>query len=203
MSRDRLSGAMAVGGDAGSDGRVDAGLIEKWALDYLGRYASSAANLRRVLLRRVWRSMSATEAAPETAAMIDSLIVRYRAAGLIDDSLYAAAQVRSGMRRGQSLRTVRAKLAAKGVGANDSAEGIDAAIGARDAGSPDPDLAAACTFARRRRFGPFRLGPVDDEIRMRELSAFGRAGFERATAEAVLDCADPDAIAVLLEGDAD
>ena len=201
MSCDRLSGAMAGGGDAGNDSRVDAGLIEKWALNYLGRFASSAANLRRVLLRRARRSMMAdAEPAPDIAPLIDALIVRYRATGLIDDSAYAAAQVRAGLRRGQSLRTVRAKLAAKGVGAGEAAQGIDTAAGPRG-GVPHLDLAAACTFARRRRFGPFRPGPADDDIRMRELAAFGRAGFDRATAEAVLGCADPEEVAALLAGE--
>ena len=46
---------------AGETGRqaapapVDRALLEKWALAYLERYASSAENLRRVLQRRVWR----------------------------------------------------------------------------------------------------------------------------------------------------
>src|SRR5689334_9121690 len=31
------------------------GLLDRWALHYLGRYASSAENLRRVLMRRVRR----------------------------------------------------------------------------------------------------------------------------------------------------
>jgi regulatory protein len=59
----------------------------------------------------------------------------------------------------------------------------------------DPNLAAACAFARRRRLGPFRRGPAD---RARELAAFARAGFARREAEAVLGCADPEAVAALL-----
>src|SRR5579862_3968731 len=36
---------------------IDAALIERWALHYLGRYASSAENLRRVLSRRARRRL--------------------------------------------------------------------------------------------------------------------------------------------------
>jgi len=68
-----------------------------------------------------------------------------------------------------------------------------AALG--DAG--DPELAAACTFARRRHLGPFRRAAAD---RRRELAAFALAGFERRTAEAVLACADEAAVADLLSG---
>jgi regulatory protein len=192
---------MADGDDARIDGRIDAGLIEKWAIAYLDRYASSAANLRRILLRRARRHLQAdTETTAEVAPFIDTLIARYRAAGLIDDSAYAAGQIRSGLRRGQSLRTLRAKLAVKGVAAKDVVEGIDAVADQHQGGPADPDLVAACAFARRRRLGPFRTGPADDQTRSRELGAFGRAGYERATAEAVLACADPDAVEVLLAG---
>src|SRR5215813_10349776 len=120
--------------------RIDEALIEKWALDYLGRYASSAANLRRVLLRRVRRRLS-EGAAPteEVAATIDAMVQRYRGAGLVDDASYATAQARSGLRRGQSLRRVRAKLAAKGVDAEAAAQGIEAAVGAYEGRAADPD----------------------------------------------------------------
>jgi len=62
----------------------------------------------------------------------------------------------------------------------------------------DPDLAAACAFARRRRLGPYRRGAGD---RVKELAAFARAGFSRDAARAVLACADPDAAEALARGD--
>ena len=83
-------------------------------------------------------------------ALIEALLVRYRESGLLDDSTYAAARVESLHRRGDSLRAIRARLAAKGVPA---AVAADAISGLHDK-APDPDLAAACAFARRRRLGP-------------------------------------------------
>jgi regulatory protein len=85
---------------------------------------------------------------------------------------------------------MRARLAAKGVAAADV---TDAVASLREA-VPDPDLAAACAFARRRRLGPFRRAAADHT---RELGAFARAGFSRRVAEAVLACADVDAIEAL------
>src|SRR3954463_9812432 len=38
--------------ESGTEPALDAALIENWALSYLGRFASSAENLRRVLRRR-------------------------------------------------------------------------------------------------------------------------------------------------------
>jgi regulatory protein len=165
---------------------IDGALVERWALHYLGRYASSAENLRRVLSRRARRRLDDDrEALPEVHVLIDALIARYRISGLVDDAAYAGAQARSGLRRGKSLRTIRAGLAAKGVGAGDTAAALDAL---REEGG-DPDLAAACAFARRRRLGPYRRGAGD---RLKELGAFARAGFSRAAANAVLACTDPD-----------
>ncbi|MGH7092826.1 MAG: RecX family transcriptional regulator [Stellaceae bacterium] len=181
---------------------VDAALIERWALAYLERFASSGANLRRVLLRRA-RRHAGTETdgageAGDATAIVDALVARYRTTGLIDDVAYAAARVRAGLRRGRSLVKIRAGLAAKGVAAPDR----ETAIGTLDAeaGAADPDLVAACAFARRRRLGPFRRTPEegDGAMRMKELGTFARAGFSRAIAEAVLACATPDDAEALL-----
>jgi len=171
---------------------IDAALIENWALSYLGRYASAAENLRQVLRRRVRRRAGGdAEAAAEAYRLIDALVARYSAAGLLDDAAYAAGRARRGIAQGRSLRRIAAGLAAKGVGAADTAIALAAL---RDGGG-DPELAAACAFARRRRLGPFRTAPAE---RQRELAAFARAGFTRRTAEAVLACADQDAVAALL-----
>ena len=174
---------------------IDAALLERWALGYLERFASSAENLRRVLRRRVGRrSTSDNETVQRAAALIDDLVERYRRSGLIDDAAYAAARARGRLARGEPLRRIAAGLAAKGIAAEERASALDAL---RET-APDPDLAAACAFARRRRLGPYRRGLGD---RARELAAFARAGFGRREAEAVLACADPDAVAALLAED--
>jgi regulatory protein len=180
---------------------IDAALIEEWALSYLGRYASSADNLRRVLRRRVLRRLGDGEnrdaAAAEADGLIDALILRYRAAALLDDAAYAAVRARRDLARGRSLRRIAAGLAAKGVARDDAA----AAVAKLREGIADPDLAAACAFARRRRLGPYRTTRAEGD-RRRELAAFARAGFNRQAAEAVLACGDETAVAELLDGSA-
>jgi regulatory protein len=170
---------------------VEPELLEQWALHYLGHYASSAENLRRVLRRRVRRR--SPEAAKAAMPLIDQLVARYRESGLLDDAAYAAARVQSLHRRGESLRGMRARLAAKGVAAPDVME----AISTLRAAVADPDLAAACAFARRRRLGPYRRAAAEHA---RELAAFARAGFSRKVAEAVLACSDIQAVEALAEG---
>jgi regulatory protein len=166
-------------------------LLERWALGYLGRYASSAQNLRRVLMRRVGRNSAASPESTEHAAeLIAALVARYQACGLLDDAAYAAGRAQSLHRRGQSLQAIGARLAAKGV----AAAVVKDALSDLRAAAADPDLAAACAFARRRRLGPYRRGTADPA---RELGAFARAGFGRRVAEAVLGCADIEAAETL------
>ena len=176
---------------------IDHALIEAWALRHLERYASSAENLRRVLERRVNRRLGSDDEAVRVARdLIEELVARYRASGLLDDAAYAAGRARRGVARGRSLRRIAAGLAAKGVGAVDAA----AAVAALGDGVADPDLAAACAFARRRHLGPYRRDPLAAADRRRELAAFALAGFDRHIAEAVLACADEAAVAALLSG---
>jgi regulatory protein len=188
---------------------VDAALLEEWALFYLGRYASTAENLRQVLRRRVRRRLAAEgsrdrdESAP-IEKLIDALVVRYHETGLVNDAAYAAGRARRGVTQGRSLRRIAAGLAAKGVGAADAATAI---ASLRDE-TADPELAAACAFARRRRLGPFRTDKCvrahPAELHRAELAAFARAGFGRRTAEAVLACPDKPAVqALLAPNDAD
>jgi regulatory protein len=175
------------------DCEIGPDLLERWALHYLGRYASSAENLRRVLKRRVHRRSPDAE---QAAALIDALVARYRETGLLDDAAYAAARVQALHRRGESMRAMRARLGAKGVPAADVA---DAVSGLRTV-ALDPDLAAACAFARRRRLGPFRRAAADYA---RELGSFARAGFSRRVAEAVLACPDIAAVEALAREEPD
>ena len=167
---------------------IEPELLERWALHYLGRYASSAENLRRVLMRRVRRHFP--EKLPQVSPLIDALVTRYCESGLLDDTKYAAGRVHSLHRRGASLKAIRAQLAAKGIASSH----IAGAVSELHSEAADPDLAAACAFARRRRLGPYRRAAADHA---RELGAFARAGFNRRVAEAVLACGDPAALEAL------
>ena len=172
-----------------NDGEISNELLERWALAYLGSYASSAENLRRVLLRRV-RRRDGSEATRQAAPLIDAIVEHHRRSGLLDDAVYAAQRTESLHRRGQALARIRAQLVAKGVDGAIATE----ALSALRAHAADPDLASACVFARRRRLGPYRNGDIDPG---RELAAFGRAGFSRRVAEAVLACGDIEAVEAL------
>jgi regulatory protein len=169
------------------------------ALFYLERFATSSANLRRVLMRRVNRSalLHGTDPA-EGALWVEALIARFVETGLLNDAAYAEAKVTSLHRRGTSKRLMAAKLAAKGVDRD-----LAQALLNDDAGETRPggDLAAAAALARRRRMGPYRSPDRQAEFREKDLAAFARTGFSRRVAERILACPDPASVLDLLEDD--
>lgn len=165
--------------------RISATYLENAALHYLERFASSAENLRRVLMRKVNRAAEFHGDDPaQGAALVEALLARYRASGLLDDAAYAGAKSRSLHRRGSSGRAIRQSLAQKGVGA----EVIDAALSdlAEEAGE-DRELAAARNYARRRRLGCWRPEESRADHRDKDLAALGRAGFSWAIAVKALE----------------
>jgi regulatory protein len=165
---------------------IDRGYLERAAVFYLERYASSADNLRRVLLRKVRRRLPAGEPVPEEIpALVDETVARAVASGLLDDRSYAGAKTASLVRRGTSTRGIRMRLRAKGV----PEEVVAAAIADND---PD-DLALARRFAERKRLGAWRSpdpNPDPDRARQRrarDIAALGRAGFPYGVARAALE----------------
>ena len=165
--------------------------LENAALYYLRRFASSTENFRRVMLRRVERSarVHGTDR-EEGAATIEALIQRFSSAGLLDDSTYAGGRALSLFRRGTSERATRAALKSKGL----EDDIIDAALASLSDQAAEPELAAACALARRRRLGPYRPIPTSEEQREKDLAALARAGFAYGVARAVVDA---DSIAEL------
>jgi len=156
------------------------------ALSYLSRYASSSGNLRQVLRRKIMRS--ARHYGDDPAPLLDvaeTILARHTANGAIDDTVYAETQARKLRRRGGSARAIGQRLSAKGV------PGEIVAETALSLNEPGEDRMAALVFARRRRLGPFRVGPRADH-RQRDLAAMGRAGFDYAVATTIIDAPDTD-----------
>jgi regulatory protein len=178
---------------------VTAPLLEKAALHYLERFASSSAHLKRVLMRRVARSARADGSdAAAGERLVDDIVQRYLRAGLLDDAAYAASQAASLRRRGASRHAIRGKLALKGI---DAAQ-VEHALASVE-GTEGSEIAAAAALARRRRLGPYRAGATRDSHRQKDLATLARAGFSLDLARRVLAAADPDALDALVRGAAD
>jgi regulatory protein len=158
---------------------IDAAQLQDMAVGYAAKYATTAAKLRRYLMRKLGeRGWSGAEL-PD----VEGLVARICGLGYVDDRAYAAAKVRDLTARGFGTRRVKGALAAAGVGRDD----VQAAV---DAGENADEVAflTALAFARRRRFGPFaRDGARDDPAKLRrEMAAMARAGHDFAVAKRVL-----------------
>ncbi len=162
--------------------------LENAALWYLTRFGTSAANLERVLARRVERSARhhGTDR-EEGLANIVQLIARYRRSGLLDDRAYAIARAKALNLRGKPVKAITFALRAKGVANEDIDEAL---LALKDQGG-DPDMGAAARYARRRRLGPFRAAPEREERRERDLAALARAGFGYDVARRIIGAETP------------
>jgi regulatory protein len=143
---------------------LDAEALERIALHYVGRYATTRAKLANYLQRKVKERGWAEESPPP----LDRLIERFSDAGYIDDAAFASARAASLQRRGYGERRVVQALKAAGVGDEDSA-------GAREQASGSA-WAAALRFAERKRIGPYASEQADRPARERAFAAMMRAG---------------------------
>ncbi|TYC65717.1 regulatory protein RecX [Stappia sp. BW2] len=155
------------------------------ALHYLERYATSAANLRKVLERKVLKACLSLELEPaDYSDVIDAVVEKCVQTGLVNDKTYAETKTAGLRRRGGSTRKIEAQLTAKGVDRTT----IQTVL-AQDERS---DEEAAQIFARRRRLGPFRTTPARDDRRDKDLAALCRAGFSYDIARKVIDGSEGD-----------
>lgn len=159
--------------------KVTPAYLQRAAMAYLERYASSAEQLRRVLTRKVAnRCRLRGEDATEFRDAIDEVVAKSLRIGLVDDARYAQGRVATLRRRGGSARAIRAKLSIKGV----DGETITAAL----QGDDDEEEKAALAFARRRRLGPYRVADRAPS-RDKDLAALARAGFGFGIAKRIID----------------
>lgn len=152
--------------------------LENAGLYYLQHYATSAENFRRVMRRKIKRSCDFHKSpAEEFWPVIEELVARYVAAGLLNDASFAEARVATLRRQGRSKGAILAMLQAKGLPRNE----IEAALDAHD--GEGAELEAARRLVKRKKLGR----AADPHVRRKELAALARAGFSYETAKAALD----------------
>lgn len=181
--------------------RLGATYLENAALHYLGRYASSVENFRRVMLRKINRSATFhnIDSAP-FITQLEAMIGRYIKTGLLNDTQFAEAKTASLRRQGKSAQAIQAKLRAKGLPAGDIAGAIDTVDQRNidyglipDEAEANAELAAALRLAQKKRLGRWRKTPLDADDhkgRQREMAALARAGFSFDIVKKVLQVVD-------------
>jgi regulatory protein len=143
---------------------LDSGALERLALFYVGRYATTKAKLASYLARKVKERGWEEGSRPQIVALVE----RFTALGYIDDNAFAKARAASLQRRGYGERRIGQALHAAGIGEEDGAEArLQAQEGAWE---------AALRFAERKRIGPFAAEAPDRERRHKAFAAMMRAG---------------------------
>jgi regulatory protein len=165
--------------------KVSPRYLENAALHYLKRYAATVSQLKRVLLRRVDRSLRVHGGdRAEALGWVDGLVDKLIRGGLINDSAYAGMKAQSLRASGRSSRAIAQKLRMKGV----PAELVQQKLAEATAELSEEE--AARIWARKKRLGPFRRdGQTREENRQRDLAALARAGFSFGIAKRVIDAA--------------
>jgi len=151
-------------------GPLDGAALERFAISYVGRYATTRAKLAGYLTRKIRDRGWSGEGAPP----IDAVVERCVAAGYVDDAAFARSRSDALTRRGYGDRRISASLAVAG---------IDRDLAAQFAHDEAEAFAAAESFARRRRIGPFAAEDGDVATRRRAFAAMLRAGHDFALAK--------------------
>lgn len=140
------------------------------ALYYLGRYDSSAEQLRRVLSRRVLKEkIKGAEVPSEAEEWIEKIVSQMCRDGYVNDQRFAENQVRKYQAAGKSKQFLIGKLKMAGINAE--------IIQNLPELETDSDFEAACRFVRKKKIGFFRPPEKQKECYKKDLAALARAGF--------------------------
>ncbi len=159
---------------------LDQEKLERLALHYVGRYATTRAKLKLYLARKVKERGWDGERPADIAALASRLSeLRY-----VDDAAFAAARSSSLQRRGFGERRIRQALRHAGIEEAEAAEAGE--LGDEQA------MEAAIRFARRKRIGPFAPEAPGRDGRNKAFAAMMRAGHPLDVVREVLNALPGD-----------
>jgi regulatory protein len=151
--------------------------LERLALFYAGRYATTRSKLSAYLCRKVKeRGWEGESAASEVVAQ---LIGRFVDLGYVDDQAFASARAASLTRRGFGVRRVDQDFRAAGIAEEDGARALEES----EAGA----FTSALRFAQRKRIGPYAAQLPDRATRQKAVAAMLRAGHGFDLVRKILD----------------
>jgi regulatory protein len=158
---------------------LDQDTLNRLALHYVGRYATTTAKLssylRRKVLERGWNESDPAD--------IAAIVSRCADLGYVDDRAFAETRAASLARRGYGARRIGVALQVAGIDRETVAEVL-----------PDEEAAyrAAEVYARRKRIGRYGDDTVDPQLRQRQFSAMLRAGHSFELAKSFVNAVDSD-----------
>lgn len=159
---------------------LDRAALERLALRYVERYATTRARLASYLSRKIRERGWEGEDAADPVALAGKLA----GLGYVDDRAFAESRAAAMGRRGLGARRIGQALRFAGIEEED-AEAVAPMIEENVAES-------ALAFARRRRIGPYAREAPDPKGRERQVAAMVRAGHAPALAWAIARMAPGD-----------
>jgi regulatory protein len=151
---------------------LDEAAMERLALRYVERFATTRGRLVDYLRRKIReRGWDGADADPATLAE------KLADLGYIDDRAFGEARASAMARRGLGQRRVNGALRQAGIG-EDDAEALAPAI-------EDRAMAAALTFARKKRIGPYAVEAADRVLREKQIGAMIRGGHDFSLARRI------------------
>ena len=145
---------------------LDRESLNRLAIRYVERYATSRKKLARYLHRKIGER-EWDDAKPPA---VEELVEHIAALGYVDDATYAQSKAAALTRRGYGTRRVSHALYEAGISEADGREAYQT--------SESNKWAAADKFARKRRIGPYAESQQDSDKCRKQLQAFLRAGHD-------------------------
>ncbi len=175
---------------------------------YLRRFSSSVDNFKRVMMRKVYRSVNhhGEPSIQEAEQMVAEVAQEMIDHDWINDYRYAENKARYYRRKGGSKRKIFKKLMAKGVDQDVIGDAIrsvddemrgDYAPPVEQTKDGAAELKAAKRYLERRRKGPYRTKqPIDgeqaDDWYQKDLASLSRQGFRYSIAKQAMDATPSD-----------
>ncbi|MGC6401107.1 regulatory protein RecX [Sphingomonas sp. FW199] len=143
---------------------LDHAALERLALRYVERFATSRGRLLAYLERKLFERGTVEGPRPDAGSIADRMVML----GYVDDRAYADARSRALSRRGMGGRRIDMALRQAGIDEPLRQETIDSTDSSAEQ--------RALRYAERRRFGPFSRALADPDQQRRQVAAMVRAG---------------------------
>lgn len=177
--------------------------LENAGLAYLGRFSASSAHFKKVMTKKINRSMEdhPDQDYRQCLDWLDETVKRFEEWGYLNDSQYAKGLARSLRFKGQSQFLAIQKMTQKGLDKNLSTKHlleIDTETLDNFDDIKDADYISALRLCKKRRIGPFRIKPIEEShFSQKELASLARGGFSFDIAQQALET-NPDVAIDLL-----
>lgn len=162
-------------------------LLERAALNYVARYATTRAMLERTLLRRITNAARTNPELDTRQAQdwVQDIVNKHVAKGFVNDVQFSESLLRLGRSAGHSKQKILLKMKQKGLSRTQIAATFEAHESEEDGAVLD--LKAAFLYVQKKKLGAFRMkGKGTPEELKKDMTRLCRAGFAPSIARKAL-----------------